>query len=191
MILGPGGQGHYHGEMERGFFSSLFDFSFSSFVTVRLIKVIYALFIAGSGFFALLFVVTAFARSTLFGLFVLLIGAPVIFFLYVILARVYLELVVAIFRIAENTSILTGQGRSLSGPPPSSPGGPPPPPPPPPHDGPPPPPHDVPPPPPPAPPTVEVEAPPEEPPPPLLRPRRRVPLRPRRVTSEPPPEPPA
>ena len=182
--------------MERGFFSSLFDFSFSSFVTVRLIKVIYALFIGGSGFFALLFVASAFQASVFFGFFVLLIGAPILFFFYVILARVYLELVVAIFRIAENTSILAGQGRSLSGPPPSSPGGPPPPPPNSPHGPPPPPPpHDGPPPPPPAPPTVEVEAPPdeptEEPPPPLLRPRRRAPLRPRRATSQPPPEPPA
>ena len=181
--------------MERGFFASLFDFSFSSFITIRLIKVIYALFIAGSAVFALLFVASAFRASALFGLFVLLIVAPVLFFFYVILARVYLELVVAIFRIAENTSILAGQGGSLSLPPP------------PPRPAPPSPPDETPPPPPPAPPpspatepTPEISAiplPPAEetpddvPAPPPPRARRQTPLRPRRTTSEPPPEPPA
>ncbi|CAN5156624.1 hypothetical protein BH24ACT1_BH24ACT1_00730 [soil metagenome] len=185
--------------MERGFFKSLFDFSFSSFITVRLIKVIYALFIAGSALFALLFVASAFRASVLFGLFVLVIVAPVMFFFYVILARVYLELVVAIFRIAENTSILAGQGRSLSLSPPT--GGPPssPPPAPPPDEPPPPPPSSAPPPPV-AEPPPETEAiplpPPDEatkegPGPPPARARRQTPLRPRRATSEPPPEPPA
>jgi signal transduction histidine kinase len=189
--------------MERGFFKSLFDFSFSSFITVRLIKVIYALFIAGSALFALAFVASAFRASALFGLFMLLIVAPVLFFFYVIIARVYLELVVAIFRIAENTSILAGRGTNLSAPPPPAPAGPPPPvsdeaiddeaiddePPPPP-------------PPsladvelPPSPPTAEVELPaedatPRDAPRPRLRPRRQAPLRPRRPASVPPPEPP-
>lgn len=179
--------------MERGFFASLFDFSFSSFVTVRLIKVIYALFIAGSAVFALLFVASAFQASVLFGLFVLLIVAPVLFFFYVILARVYLELVVAIFRIAENTSVLAGQGGSLSLPPPPPPPSPPSPPPPAPDEPPPPPPPS-------AEPTPETAAiplpPPDEPAedvpaPPPTRARRQTPLRPRRATSEPPPEPPS
>jgi len=159
--------------MARGFFQSLFDFSFSSFITIRLIKVIYALFIAASAFFALILVAGAFSASAVLGLLALLIAAPVLFFFYVILARVYLELVVAIFRIAENTSILAGQGWSLSGPPPSlvdttapdSPS------------------------------TAEVELPAEEPSPPVpparSRPRRQEPLRPRRAAPVPPPEPPA
>lgn len=100
--------------MERGFLGSLFDFSFSSFITTRLIKIIYALFIGVSGFVALFFVIGAFASSTVLGLFTLLIAAPVLFFFYVILARVYLELVVAIFRIAENTSVLAGRGHGLA-----------------------------------------------------------------------------
>lgn len=185
--------------MERGFFASLFDFSFSSFITIRLIKVIYALFIAGSAVFALLFVASAFRASALFGLFVLLIVAPVLFFFYVILARVYLELVVAIFRIAESTSILAGQGGNLSLPP--RPATPPPPPPPVPEEAPPPPPPpSAPPPSPTTEPTPEASAiplPPAEetpddvPAPPPPRTRRQTPLRPRRATSEPPPEPPS
>ncbi len=163
--------------MERGFFKSLFDFSFSSFVTVRLIKVIYALFIAGSALLALVFVASSFRASVFAGLFTLLIIAPVLFFLYVILARVYLELVVAIFRIAENTSILAGQGRSLSAPMPPSSG----PPPPPPHDGPPPP------------PTLSGPPPsatPDGPPPPPEDPFPAEPPPPPPVEAEPPPPPP-
>lgn len=188
--------------MERGFFASLFDFSFSSFITIRLIKVIYALFIAGSAVFALLFVASAFRASALFGLFVLLIVAPVLFFFYVILARVYLELVVAIFRIAENTSILAGQGGNLSSPPPPPPrpATPPPPPPPVPEETPSPPPPPAPPPSPTTEPTPKApaiplpaaeEAPDDVPAPPPARARRQTPLRPRRATSEPPPEPPS
>ena len=94
---------------EKGFFASLFDVSFTSFVTVRLIKVIYVITLVLIGLAALVFVVAAFADSVGAGVFVLVIVAPLLSLLYVIYARVLLEIVMAIFRIAENT----GQGVSL------------------------------------------------------------------------------
>jgi len=109
---------------EKGFFGSLFDISFTSFVTVRLIKVIYVITLVLIGLAALVFVVAAFADSVGTGVFVLVIVAPLVSLLYVIYARVLLEIVIAIFRIAENTggtvSLLRAQasGAPVAPPPP-------------------------------------------------------------------------
>ena len=89
---------------EKGFFASLFDISFTSFVTVRIIKVIYVITLVLIGLAALVFIVAAFADSVGAGVFVLVILAPVVSLLYVIYTRVLLEIVIAIFRIAENTA---------------------------------------------------------------------------------------
>jgi hypothetical protein len=87
--------------MERGFFSSLFDLSFTSFVTTKIIKVIYVLSLILIALFALVFVVAAFQDSTGAGLFVLVIAAPLGALLYTIYTRVILEFVIQDFRISE------------------------------------------------------------------------------------------
>jgi hypothetical protein len=87
--------------MERGFFSSLFDISFTSYVTTKIIKVIYVLTLIGIALFALFFVVAGFRESTGLGLFVLVIGAPVGALIYTIYARVFLEFIIQVFRISE------------------------------------------------------------------------------------------
>ena len=86
---------------ERGFFGALFDVSFTSFVTTRIIKVLYIITLVVIGLFALGFVVAAFANSVAGGLFALIIGAPLVALLYVIYTRVILEVLMAIFRIME------------------------------------------------------------------------------------------
>ena len=114
----------------RGFFASLFDVSFTSFVTVRIIKVIYIITLVLIGFGALFFTVAAFTESVGAGLFVLIIAAPLGALLYVIYARVLLEIVIAIFRIMENTgdgvSLLRAQASGAQVAPPSVPSEPPP-----------------------------------------------------------------
>jgi Domain of unknown function (DUF4282) len=100
---------------ERSFFSSLFDISFTSFVTMRIIKVVYVITLLLIGLAALAFVVAAFAESVAGGLVVLLIVAPLLSLLYVIYARVLLELVMAIFRIMENTGEQVGLLRAQAG----------------------------------------------------------------------------
>lgn len=86
-----------------GFFGKLFDTSFRSFITPSIIQLLYILFIIGAGLAALIFVLAGFAGDTATGV-VFLIVAPIVFLLYVILARVYLEIVVVLFRIADNTA---------------------------------------------------------------------------------------
>ncbi len=111
---------------ERGFFGALFDVSFTSFVTTRIIKVLYIITLVVIGLGALAVVVAAFANSVAGGLFMLVIGAPLIALLYVIYTRVILEVLIAIFRImeynAEQVSLLRqAQGLSAPQPPPTAP----------------------------------------------------------------------
>lgn len=91
-------------QQARGFLSSLFDFSFSSYVTPKLIRVIYVVVVVVAALTALGFLVTAFEINILLGLVTLVILAPLAFLFYVILYRVFLEVVMAVFTIAENTT---------------------------------------------------------------------------------------
>lgn len=83
-----------------GFFNALFDFSFSSFITTRIIKVLYILSIVAIGLGALGIFITLASRGAA-GIIGGLILAPIFFVLYVIFARVWMEIIIVIFRIAE------------------------------------------------------------------------------------------
>ena len=85
---------------ERGFFGALFDVSFTSFVTTRIIKVSYVITLVLIGVGVVFFVAASFSQGAGQGIAVL-IFAPLIALLYVIYARMLLELVIAIFRIME------------------------------------------------------------------------------------------
>ena len=86
----------------RGFFSSLFDYSFTSFVTPRIIKVLYVLATIVISLWTLLLVLAAFNVSSGAGVAMLVIGGPLIFLISMIYARVFLELVIVFFRINGN-----------------------------------------------------------------------------------------
>ncbi len=92
------------------FFGKLFDLNFNEFITLSIIKVIYVLLIVFAGLGALGILVSFIAQgggAAVAGV----ILAPILFLLYVILARVWLEILIVIFRIAENTTELVRQGR--------------------------------------------------------------------------------
>ncbi|MGH2947352.1 MAG: DUF4282 domain-containing protein [Solirubrobacteraceae bacterium] len=105
---------------EKGFFASLFDISFTSFVTTKIIKVIYVITLVLIGLFAIGLVIGAFADSVGFGILALLVIAPLGALLYTIYARMLLELVIAIFRIMEHSA---EQVRLLRASTPAAPGG--------------------------------------------------------------------
>lgn len=86
----------------KGFFGRLFDLSFSEFITPSLIKVIYVLGIVLAGL-AALFVLVAFANAGDGGIVIGIIVAPLVFMLYVLLARVFAEIYLILFKIEENT----------------------------------------------------------------------------------------
>ena len=91
-----------------GFFAALFDFSFDNFITIKLTKVIYIIGIVASGLGTLGFIISGFTQGFGSGLMALIVG-PLLFLLWVVLVRIGLELIIAVFKIAENTSALRGK----------------------------------------------------------------------------------
>lgn len=91
--------------LEKGFFASLFDMSFSDFVTIRIIKFLYILGIILAGIAGLVFIVSGFANGIGTGILFLLLS-PFIVLVYILMTRIWLELIIVVFRIAENTSQL-------------------------------------------------------------------------------------
>ena len=85
----------------KGFFASLFDLTFTSLITTKIIKIIYLLSLIAIGLTALLFVIVAFRVSSTLGAVTLFILAPLAALFYVIYTRVALEFVITVFRIAE------------------------------------------------------------------------------------------
>jgi len=97
----------------KGFFGGLFDLSFTEFVTIRVIKILFVLAIMISGVVAVVIIINGFAGGVAKGL-LALIAAPIVFLLYVLLVRIWLEVIIVLFRIAENTGKLVEMGQSKS-----------------------------------------------------------------------------
>ncbi len=76
------------------------DFSFREFVTPRLIRVLCAISFVSALLAALAWMFSGFSVGLLYGLFTLITG-PLAFVLYVLAARVAVELILAVFIIAE------------------------------------------------------------------------------------------
>ncbi len=98
----------------KGFFESLFDFSFTSFITTRIIGVLYALMIAVG---VLCLLVAIFPVFTTSGVSEAGKLAPFVFVLYVVIARVFCEVIIVLFKIADNTAILAGRHEQPPAPP--------------------------------------------------------------------------
>jgi Domain of unknown function (DUF4282)/zinc-ribbon domain len=94
----------------RGFLQSLFDFSFSSFIALRMIKILYVLTTIVVALFTLGDILLAFKISSAFGIFALLILGPIGFLLTMIYVRVLLELLMAIFRMHEDVQEINQRG---------------------------------------------------------------------------------
>jgi hypothetical protein len=93
-----------------GFLSALFDFSFTTFVTTKLVKVLYVLCIIVAALYAVFFIIAGFARGGIFGI-LALIGSVILFFAFVIYSRICMEVIIVIFRGAEHLAELVRQGR--------------------------------------------------------------------------------
>jgi uncharacterized membrane protein len=94
----------------RTLFGLLFDFSFKRFLTPRLVRILYSLSLLAAVLSALAWVARGFSEGIMKGLFALVTG-PIAFLLYVLTARVMMEVVLAIFRIAEHIEKLPTSSR--------------------------------------------------------------------------------
>jgi hypothetical protein len=94
----------------RGFLGALFDFGFTSFVTPKVVKVLYPLIMILTGLSALSFVAIAFRASTGFGFLSLFILAPLFFLVVTAIYRILLEFFIVVFRVAEDIRALRERG---------------------------------------------------------------------------------
>jgi hypothetical protein len=94
----------------RGFLGALFDFGFTSFVTPKVVKVLYPLIMVLTGLTALAFVAAAFHASTGLGFLTLLVLAPLFFLVVTAIYRILLEFFIVIFRVAEDIRALRERG---------------------------------------------------------------------------------
>ena len=97
---------------KKGFIQSFFDFSFSSFVAVKIAGVLYAINIVGAGLFAFSVIISMFVKGFINGI-VALTVVPLLYFLYILFTRLSLEAMVVLFRIAENTARTAENTKSL------------------------------------------------------------------------------
>ncbi len=86
------------------FLQALFDFSFNQFFTLKLTNFLYALSILYAGLLSFLCIVLGFNVSKGFGIFILIIGAPLIFLLTVLYSRMLLEMSIVILRMSHHTA---------------------------------------------------------------------------------------
>jgi Domain of unknown function (DUF4282)/zinc-ribbon domain len=93
-----------------GFITSLFDLSFTSFVIPKIIKVLFVIAIVLAACGALFMLVSGFTAGVTTGIAALVL-APIVFFLYVIGARAYMEVLIVIFRAEEYLKEIAKQGR--------------------------------------------------------------------------------
>ena len=98
---------------DKGFIGSLFDFSFSSFVTPKIIKALYVLFTIWTGLIGLTVLILGFKLGGVTGgLFTLIILEPIFLLLTLGIYRVVLEAFMVIFRIYEETKKIRESGES-------------------------------------------------------------------------------
>jgi hypothetical protein len=92
-------------EFAKGFFASLFDFSFSSLVTTRIIKVLYIVITVLVSLIAFLFLIAGLTQGPASALGAI-IFAPLGWLFYMISARVSLEIIIVLFRIGDDVRYL-------------------------------------------------------------------------------------
>jgi hypothetical protein len=90
-----------------GIIRSLFDFSFSQFITTKVVKVLYVLGVIATGLMAIagFFGVVVGAQGFVGTVGMLVVGVPLFALAFLVgtaLLRIFYEMVIVLFRIAEN-----------------------------------------------------------------------------------------
>jgi len=99
----------------KGFFASLFDFGFTSFITLKLLSVVYGLLVVLSLLAGVVGFVVGISRGGTYGVIAILV-VPVVTLIYLVLIRVSMEMVALFFRIGENTNLMAASTRDAGRP---------------------------------------------------------------------------
>ncbi len=91
----------------KGLLATLYDFSFTKFITTKLVKLLFAIGLVLAVIGAIAFIAAGFRVNAGLGVLALLVS-PLIFLVYSLLVRVYLEIIIVVFRIAEDVHAIAG-----------------------------------------------------------------------------------
>src|SRR5664280_3454956 len=94
--LGLPREPYAHAQPDPAFWAGLFDFSFTRFITLKFIRVIYIILVAMIGLVGLLLFVLSLANNGAAGVFVGLIVVPLFTLFWIIVTRLTLEGIVVI-----------------------------------------------------------------------------------------------
>jgi len=87
----------------KGFFTALIDISFTSFITTKLVKLIYIVSLILIGLGAIAMLISFFTCGIGSGILGLIV-TPIVVLLEVMAVRVWLEIIMVVFRIAEDVN---------------------------------------------------------------------------------------
>jgi hypothetical protein len=94
----------------KGFLGALFDFSFSSFATPKLIRVLYLLITIGTVVAALVFTIIMFRANVMSGVLTLIFADPLFILIVMAAYRIILEFFIVTLRIAEDVRTMRDRG---------------------------------------------------------------------------------
>jgi len=94
----------------KGMWEGLMDFSFRSYATPKMLKFLYAIHLLGGLIAGVAWVVLAFQQAPVQGL-LTLVGVLVGYFLWILYCRVALEVLGAVFRIADAAAASCGNSQ--------------------------------------------------------------------------------
>jgi hypothetical protein len=115
----PPGPGVNDSLEAKTFIRSLYDFSFSSFITLRVIRVLYILITILYTLFAFIFLVVALVAAVadhrVIELVVAIIVVPIAYFIYLTVARISMEILMVLFNIGKDVRSIRERGDTRLG----------------------------------------------------------------------------
>ena len=106
----PSGAGGNDSLEAKTFFRSLYDFSFSSFITLRVIRVLYVLITILYTLVALIAIVAALVQHRPAEIVVAIIVVPIVYFIYLTFARIAMEILMVLFNIGKDVRSIRERG---------------------------------------------------------------------------------
>lgn len=100
----------------KGLLGSLFDFQFRSLITTKIIRFVYMLVVILYSLGAIGIFFTALASGTAAGVFAAFIFVPLGYLLYLTLTRIWMEILIVVFRIGDDIHAMRLGGGMGGGP---------------------------------------------------------------------------
>jgi hypothetical protein len=96
----------------KSFLRSLYDFSFSSLITLRVIRALYVLITILYTLGAIITFVSLIVEHTVITIIIAIVGVPIGYFIYLTIARIALEVLMVVFNIGKDVRAIRERGEA-------------------------------------------------------------------------------